>query len=176
MFLRHLLAFLALPFVAAGIVPIVIARRNGISFHNVRGALDIVTVALGVVTLSVGAALFVASVVLFASRGRGTLAPWDPPTRLVVTGPYRYVRNPMISGVLFVIAGEALVLRSVPHAIWAVLFAVVNLIYIPLSEEPGLEARFGEDYREYCRHVSRIWPRITPWQSPARARRAGEGQ
>ena len=60
----------------------------------------------------VGLLLFAASLRQFAVRGKGTLAPWDPPKHLVVEGPYRYVRNPMISGVLFVLLGEALVLRS----------------------------------------------------------------
>lgn len=121
---------------------------------------------LGVALLAVGLALFVASLRRFASEGQGTLAPWDPPRRLVVRGPYRYVRNPMISGVIFVLCAEALILLSAPHAIWAAAVFAVNAIYIPLLEEPMLEARFGDDYREYCRHVGRLLPRARPWQGP----------
>src|SRR5204863_9299262 len=120
-------------------------------------------IAVGVALLAVGLVLFATTLRLFATVGRGTLAPWDPPKRLVIRGPYRYVRNPMISGVLFVLFGEALVLRSSPHLEWAVVFLIVNIIYIPLLEEPQLAARFGEPYREYRRHVGRFIPQRTPW-------------
>jgi protein-S-isoprenylcysteine O-methyltransferase Ste14 len=95
------------------------------------------------------------------------LAPWDPPRRLVLRGPYRFVRNPMVSGAIFVLFGEALVLQSLPHACWAVMFLLLCLFYIPVLEEPPLEARFGEEYRQYRRHVPRLLPRLKPW-SPGR--------
>ncbi len=100
---------------------------------------------------------------LFLGWGGGTPAPWAPPTRLVVRGPYRHVRNPMIAGVLAFSAAEALMLQSWPIAGWAVLFFVANVIYFPLSEEPGLERRFGDDYRRYKAHVPRWVPRPRPW-------------
>ena len=100
---------------------------------------------------------------LFATRGEGTLAPWDPPRKLVVEGPYRHVRNPMISGVWFLLAGEALILGSVGIAIWLAAFAAANMVYMPLVEEPGLERRFGDDYRAYKRAVPAWIPRVTPW-------------
>jgi uncharacterized protein YndB with AHSA1/START domain len=120
-------------------------------------------IVLGVAALTAGLVLFATSLRRFAVHGMGTLAPWDPPRRLVVQGPYRYVRNPMISGVNFVVFGEALVLRSAPHALWASVFLLANMIWIPLVEEPQLAARFGADYREYCRHVRRFLPRLRPW-------------
>ena len=113
--------------------------------------------------LLIGLALFFAALPRFAFEGRGTLAPWDPPRHLVVQGPYRFVRNPMISGVVLVLAGEAMLLRSRPHTLWALAFLALNLVYIPLLEEPLLRLRFGNAYREYCRHVPRIFPRIRPW-------------
>jgi protein-S-isoprenylcysteine O-methyltransferase Ste14 len=116
------------------------------------------------VLIGIGVALFVATLRRFAGEGEGTLAPWDPPRRLVVRGAYRYVRNPMISGVLMVLAGEALVLLSRSHLLWALLFFVVNALYIPLVEEPMLARRFGERYNEYCRHVPRLVPRLRPWE------------
>jgi protein-S-isoprenylcysteine O-methyltransferase Ste14 len=91
------------------------------------------------------------------------LAPWDPPRRLVVRGPYRYVRNPMISGVVLVLFGEALVLLSRPHLWWALVFLGINAVYIPLVEEPMLADRFGGDYQEYRRNVPRLLPRLRPW-------------
>jgi len=110
--------------------------------------------------------LFVASLRRFAGEGEGTLAPWDPPRRLVVRGPYRFVRNPMISGVIFLLFGEALVLLSRPHALWALVFLALNAVYIPLVEEPQLEQRFGDPYREYRANVRRFLPRLRAWEPP----------
>jgi len=161
--LRHLLAIAILPFTVAVLVPLSIARSHaiapGIGSSPAQVALQLAGVALGVV----GLALFAASLRRFATEGEGTLAPWDPPRKLVLRGPYRYVRNPMISGVIFVLFGEALVLLSAPHGTWAAAFLALNLIYIPLVEEPRLAQRFGDAYREYCRNVPRIRPRLRPW-------------
>jgi len=101
---------------------------------------------------------------MFSTDGDGTLAPWDPPRKLVVKGIYRNVRNPMISGVLSILAGEAIFFGSMAIFEWFVFFVVLNAIYIPLSEEPMLAARFGEDYLSYKSHVPRWIPRLTPWQ------------
>jgi len=161
--LRHLLAIAVLPFTVAVVVPVWIARRAHVTIHVGANAADRLQQAGGLCALAIGLVLFVASVRRFATEGRGTLAPWDPPRRLVVRGPYRYVRNPMISGVVFVLLGEALLLVSRAHLTWAVVFFAVNCIYIPLVEEPMLAARFGPDYREYCRRVPRLVPRLRPW-------------
>jgi protein-S-isoprenylcysteine O-methyltransferase Ste14 len=106
------------------------------------------------------------SIALFATSGKGTLAPWDPMQRLVVAGPYRIVRNPMISGVLFVLLGESIVSGSWPVAVWFVAFLLLNVLYIRFVEEPGLIRRFGEAYREYRRNVPAWIPRRTPWSPP----------
>jgi protein-S-isoprenylcysteine O-methyltransferase Ste14 len=82
-----------------------------------------------------GLILQIWTISLFAKRGRGTLAPWEPPKRLVVEGPYRHVRNPMITGVLLILLGEALVFQSWPIAAWMVIFFIINAIYFPLVEE-----------------------------------------
>lgn len=163
MLLRHLLSIAILPFTAAILVPVWIARRYGIVPAPGTSAGVLVLQGGGLVVLTVGLVLFVSSLRRFASEGEGTLAPWDPPRNLVVRGPYRFVRNPMISGVVFVLAGEAMLLASRPHAIWALTFLGINLVYIPLLEEPTLRNRFGETFRDYCRHVPRIIPRIRPW-------------
>ncbi len=121
---------------------------------------------VALVALAIGLALAVSTVRLFTTLGQGTPAPWDPPQKLVVAGPYRHVRNPMISAVLFMLAAEALFLRSWPIAWWGVAFFVINSIYFPLSEEPGLERRFGEPYRIYKANVPRWLPRLRPWNMP----------
>jgi protein-S-isoprenylcysteine O-methyltransferase Ste14 len=161
--LRHALAIAVLPFTMAVLVPLWLARRAGLAPAVATSAGGFAMQAAGVLLLAVGLALFAASLRRFATDGHGTLAPWDPPRELVVRGPYRYVRNPMISGVLLVLLGEALVLRSRSHFLWACTFFAINAVYIPLLEEPDLEDRFGESYREYRRHVPRLLPRLRPW-------------
>jgi protein-S-isoprenylcysteine O-methyltransferase Ste14 len=162
--LRHLAAIIALPLTVTVLVPVWLARRYGVEISMPAGAIELASAMLGAIVGAIGLALFASSLYWFARHGRGTLAPWDPPRRLVVGGPYRYVRNPMITGVIFLLIGEALVLRSAPHGWWALLFAGINAVYIPLIEEPMLEGRFGEDYKTYKRHVRRFIPRRTPWR------------
>lgn len=101
---------------------------------------------------------------LFAVKGQGTAAPWNPPKKLVISGPYRHVRNPMISSVLAMLAGEVLISGSWGIFAWFVLFIIVNAIYFPLFEEKSLEKRFGGDYIEYKRNVPRWLPRLRPWK------------
>jgi protein-S-isoprenylcysteine O-methyltransferase Ste14 len=151
----------------AVVIPLWLARRGGIVPALGTNPGEVAVQLAGATLLVVGFILFLASLHRFASEGRGTLAPWDPPRTLVVRGPYRYVRNPMISGVVFVLFGEALVLLSRPHVLWALTFLGINAVYIPLLEEPLLEQKFGEAYREYCRHVPRLFPRLRPWLGPA---------
>lgn len=162
--LRHLLAIAILPFTVTVLVPIWIAKRNGVVPSLGVSVAEMTLQLAGLAVLGVGLLLFIASLKRFATEGKGTLAPWDPPRVFVVHGPYRFVRNPMISGVIFILGGEALVLLSRPHAVWAITFFVINLIYIPLFEEPQLAQRFGEPYRDYCRNVRRFIPRLRPWQ------------
>lgn len=162
MLFRHLLA-IAMPFFMAVVIPVWLARSNDIRFAPSDSGLIVAQFA-GLGLLAIGLTLFVASLWRFAGEGKGTLAPWDPPRRLVISGPYRYVRNPMISGVVFVLFGEALLLLSRPHVTWAITFLVINAIYIPLLEEPQLRERFGAAYDEYCRHVPRLLPRLRPFK------------
>ena len=110
-----------------------------------------------------GLALMVWTVTDFFKSGEGTPAPWDPPQKLVVNGPYRYVRNPMISGAIMVLFAETLIIHSWALAAWLVFFIFANMIYLPFKEEPGLEKRFGDDYHFYKENVPRWIPRLTPW-------------
>ncbi|HEX5872919.1 MAG TPA: isoprenylcysteine carboxylmethyltransferase family protein, partial [Longimicrobium sp.] len=126
-------------------------------------AVDALSRAAGAVAFAGGFALFAWCVALFARVGQGTLAPWDPTRRLVAVGPYRHVRNPMISGVLLMLIGEALLWRSGALALWAGAFLLINHTYFRLSEEPGMERRFGESYRVYRAHVPRWIPRLRAW-------------
>ena len=177
--IRHLLSVAILPVTVAVVVPAWLMRRDGRTLALAGDAAGLALQALGVVLLAIGLALFASSLRRFAAEGEGTLAPWDPPRRLVLRGPYRFVRNPMISGVIFTLFGEAALLRAAPHVDWAIAFALTNFIYIPLFEEPQLRGRFGEAYVEYCRHVPRFVPRLSPWQGdpvePQRTQRTALG-
>lgn len=156
---RHMRAVVLLPGMVTVVLPALIVWRDG-------AEVDVLPALLGGVLIGLGLALVVWTVALFATTGRGTLAPWDPTSRLVVRGPYRHVRNPMISGVACVLAGEAALLGSVPLLILFAAFVAVNAVYFPLVEEPGLRRRFGEDYDVYRAHVPRWVPRLRPWNVP----------
>ena len=154
----HLRDILILPFSVTVIVPYFIYDA-----HDGRIPETIFLKILGIIVGSAGVFLFFYTVFLFKNIGKGTLAPWSEKQKLVVVGPYRYCRNPMISGVLFILISEALILHSLPILIWAGCFFVINTIYFLISEEPALEKKFGDDYKLYKKHVSRWLPRITPY-------------
>ncbi len=121
---------------------------------------------IGIVLAAVGLIFAVWTVRLFLSVGGGTPAPWDPPKTLVVRGPYRHVRNPMIASVLAMLGAEAIFFGSWHLAGWTIVFFLGNTIYFALVEEPGLERRFGEAYRRYRANVPRWLPAWRPWDAP----------
>ena len=157
--LRHLLSVLLLPTMVAGVVPQWILRSYAL--HDTRwaaGTAQLAARTLGAVLIVAGVSLVAWCVVLFARVGRGTLAPWDPTKQLVAVGPYRYTRNPMITGVATTLVGEATFTGSRYLALWAMAFIIINHIYFLASEERGLEARFGQSYRDYKASVPRWIP------------------
>jgi protein-S-isoprenylcysteine O-methyltransferase Ste14 len=162
--LRHLIAILLLPFMVVVMVPRWLLRADAAVIGWGAGpAADAASRAAGAVVFAAGFALFAWCVSLFARVGQGTLAPWDPTRKLVAVGPYRHVRNPMISGVLAMLVGESLLWRSGALAVWAATFLLINHTWFLLSEEPGLQRRFGDSYRVYRAHVPRWIPRLSPW-------------
>ncbi len=92
--------------------------------------------------------------------GDGTLAPWSPTKKLVTTGLYAYVRNPMILGVITVLAGESISVLSFKIFLWLCIFFIVNNLFFVIYEEPNLEKRFGDHYREYKNKVPRWIPKL----------------
>ena len=116
--------------------------------------------AVGLGGVAVGVVLLGACIWGFARRGRGTLAPADPPRELVIGGLYRYVRNPMYLSVTAILLGEALAALSRPLFLyWACWFLGVNLFVI-FYEEPSLRRRFGASYERYTERVGRWLPRV----------------
>jgi protein-S-isoprenylcysteine O-methyltransferase Ste14 len=149
--LRHLVAIVVLPGTVAVLIPAILLGDAELAPSPLA--------LLGAVLLAVGVGMIGWTVSLFAGVGRGTLAPWDPPSRLVVRGPYRHVRNPMISGVLTVLLGEAALFGSVAVLIWAGLVFAINAVYFIAVEEPDLRDRFGAEYEAYAARVPRWIPR-----------------
>jgi protein-S-isoprenylcysteine O-methyltransferase Ste14 len=160
--LRHALSIAALPFLAVIVVPwgLLAASAGGTGAWPAGSLVAWVARALAVASLLAGLALFAWCVRLFAAVGRGTLAPWDPTRSLVAVGPYRLVRNPMISGVSLMLLGETLLSGSWRLAAWTCAFVVINHLYFILVEEPGLERRFGDGYRAYKARVPRWVPKL----------------
>jgi protein-S-isoprenylcysteine O-methyltransferase Ste14 len=163
--LRHLRAVVLCPGVVTVVVPALLLWWSGdaeVGWGLTDGP-AVLAVLLGVALIGLGLALVVWTITLFATIGEGTLAPWDPTSRLVVQGPYRHVRHPMISGVVLVLLGEAALLGSFALLVWSASVFAVNAVYLPLVEERGLRRRFGEEYDVYCANVARWRPRLRPW-------------
>ena len=157
---RWTLPILLLPMNALVFVPAAILWLTG--YHWVAN--HPLLLAVGCVLLLCGMSLAAWTMWLFHSIGHGTAAPWDPPKRLVVAGPYRHVRNPMLTSVFLMQGAEALLFNSWAIFIFLVICVFANMLYFPFVEEKNLEKRFGESYREYCRNVPRWLPRLTPWR------------
>ena len=153
-----------LPFTVLLIVPAVILWATGFRIGWGLGLpWDAVIVLAGALLMGSGLYYLSITIWLFISIGRGTLAPWSPTSKLVVIGPYRHVRNPMISGVLMTLLGESIAFGSIGIFICFLLFFIINHIYFIYSEEPGLARRFGDEYLSYKRNVPRWIPRLRPW-------------
>ena len=142
-----------LPGVYAGYVPWRFFGLGQVQL-NLRNPIHL----LGLSGIGVGVALLLVCIWEFAHSGRGTLAPVDPPSQLVVLGLYRYVRNPMYLSVTTIVLGELLLTQSRGLLIyWAIWFAAVNLFVIGY-EEPALRRQFGPSYEHYTRTVPRWIP------------------
>lgn len=162
---RLLKTIIVLPGAALIFVPaIILAIADHTGFSHQVARPDRFLFWLALLPAGAGLALAVWTVMLFTNFGRGTPAPWDPPQKLVIRGPYRYVRNPMITGALLMLLAEAMLFQSWPLALWMVVFFIGNAVYFPLVEEKGLEKRFGEAYRLYKAHVPRWIPQRRPWK------------
>jgi len=149
LFLKNLLFTLLVPGSVAFYIPLWIA-----SPAPVDRAPDAIH-WLGLAPLAVGVAIYLWCAWDFASFGRGTPAPIDAPTRLVVRGLYRYVRNPMYVGVLCAIVGWALYLASGMLCLYAAAVWTAFHLFVVVYEEPHLRSRFGADYERYCAVVNR---------------------
>ncbi|MGD0854684.1 MAG: isoprenylcysteine carboxylmethyltransferase family protein [Dehalococcoidia bacterium] len=155
---------LVLPFTVLLVIPGLILWITGFRIGwGLSMPWEAVVVLAGAVLMGNGLYYLAMCIWIFMKVGQGTLAPWSPTKKLVIIGPYRQVRNPMISSVLAILLGETIAFGSLGIFIWFLLFFGINNVYFVLSEEPGLEKRFGEDYRIYKKNVPRWIPRLRPW-------------
>jgi protein-S-isoprenylcysteine O-methyltransferase Ste14 len=126
---------------------------------------------IGGALIAAGLAVLLDSFARFALRGLGTPAPVAPPTRLVVTGLYRHVRNPMYVAILAMVGGQALLLGDPRLLAWgAILWAAFHLFVVGY-EEPALRRTFGAEYEAFRASVPRWIPRLRAWREgpPTRA-------
>ncbi len=137
-------------------VPARLLSWSGITGPAAIGAPQVAGMVVG----AAGAALALWCVFTFAFVGKGTPAPFDPPRRLVVQGPYRVIRNPMYVGAGLALAGAALFYQSGPLLGYAGLFFLITNLFVVWYEEPTLRRVFGGEYEAYCHRVRRWWPRL----------------
>ncbi len=145
--------FVLAPGVVAGLVP---WWFTGWRVRPLWGPLRL----LGVVLLVVGVGVLLRAFVQFVAEGIGTPAPVAPTERLVVSGLYRYVRNPMYLAVLGTIVGQALILGQVVLFIYALAVGLAFVAFVRGYEEPTLRRRYGAEYESYQRKVPGWWPRL----------------
>ena len=136
-------------------VPARILSRFGIARPAGLGVRQVLGLAVG----ALGAAVALWCIFTFASAGRGTPAPFDPPRRLVTRGPYRLVRNPMYLGAALALLGAALFYGSWALLAYAALFLLAAHLFVVGYEEPALRGAFGREYAAYCGRVRRWRPR-----------------
>tara|TARA_B100000686_G_C16438190_1_gene785614 strand:+ start:269 stop:775 length:507 start_codon:yes stop_codon:yes gene_type:complete len=153
-------AFLIFPANVMGGIPLFLVwcSRKGGPLESYSYSFQGLRFLVGVLLFGLGAWLCWKTVSLFTERGEGTPAPFDPPRRLVIEGPYCYSRNPMMIGVWLVLSGETIIFGSIPLGAWLSAFLGLCLLLIPFWEEPELEKRFGQPYRDYKQKVPRWIP------------------
>src|SRR5437773_10877783 len=121
---------------------------------------------IGVLFILLGLAVLLDSFARFALQGLGTPAPPFPTRHLVVTGLYRYVRNPMYVAVVGLIAGQALLLGNRALLFYAIIVWMAFQIFVLLYEEPVLRKTYTAEYEVFCRNVPRWIPRLSAWNAP----------
>lgn len=120
--------------------------------------------AIGILLIAVGSVGLIDSFARFVMDGLGTPAPIAPPERLVVSGLYRYVRNPMYVCVVSAILGQGLFFGDIGLLIYCAIVWLGFTLFVVVYEEPTLRSTFGASYATYCNGVGRWIPRLTPWR------------
>ena len=141
-------------------LPAQVLSRSGVTWPTSFGVAQLA----GMIVAAAGATIAVWCILAFALVGHGTPAPFDPPRRLVVRGPYRVVRNPMYIAVTALIAGQGLLFGSVTVLEYGAIVWAGFFLFVVAYEEPALGEQFADEYKRYRANVRRWLPRITPWR------------
>ena len=149
-------AIIILPFNATVVIPYLILYISKFQY-NIP---NIIQIIFGIILFIFGLFLAIWTMILFNTIGKGTLAPWAAPKHLVVEGPFKIVRNPMITGILSILTAESLILNSINLFYWMIIFFIINCIYFKLFEEKQLERNFGQEYLEYKKKVPMWIPKF----------------
>jgi protein-S-isoprenylcysteine O-methyltransferase Ste14 len=153
---RTLIFTIIVPGAVTALIPYLLLSRNLSSFAHI-GPFQL----FSLIPMAIGAAIYLRCAWDFASTGKGTPAPIDPPKRLVARGLYRFVRNPMYVGVLLTLLGEAWLFSSLTLVIYAAIVITWQHIFVVFYEEPALKRKFGESYLDYLARTPRWIPNLT---------------
>jgi len=168
--LKTLIFTIIAPGAVIALIPYLLLSRSPSAFTHI-GARTGLFQLFALIPMAGGAAIYFRCAWDFASTGKGTPAPIDPPKRLVARGLYRFVRNPMYVGVLMALFGEAWLFRSGALLVYAVTAFTWQHLFVVLYEEPALKRKFGESYSDYLARTPRWIPRIN--NSAGRSGRLG---
>ena len=165
MITRAILAFLALPAIVAGMIPWLLSRipAPGI-FQSGYGGL----------VMLIGGAILLASVVSFYRRGKGTLAPWDPPRHLVAQDLYRFNRNPMYVGVVIIVLGWSVITGNPWNYGYALAVPVMLHLRVVHYEEKEMQRLFGREWELYKNSVPRWGFRLRPYSTDVKQSAVGD--
>jgi protein-S-isoprenylcysteine O-methyltransferase Ste14 len=167
---RHLISVLIAPVTMTLVIPAQIVDWAHVRMPDLGSPLNAGLVTVGGLLIAGGLGLLIWTVLLFDREGKGTLGVGTllgEPVHLVVQGPYRHVRNPMISGVLAILLGEAAVAASGWLLLWFAMFFAYLATFIRFWEEPHLAQRYGSEYVNYRENVPAWRPRVSAWTPSA---------
>ena len=152
LFLRNLLFTALQPGMVAGLFPYLILKRESPDlFTEQLGLFQF----FGIFLFVVGAAVLIDCIIRFAIQGEGTISPVDRTKKLVVSGLYKYSRNPMYWGVMLILIAEAIFFESPALWLYALFVFIAVSLFVILVEEPRLRKDFGEEYDTYRKRVRR---------------------
>ena len=149
---RWIKTILILPFNVLIVIPCILLFVSNYKYSS----FSITRFIVGLLPLSLGTVLAIWTMYLFKKVGVGTPAPWDPPRNLVIKGPYKIMRNPMITGVLLILLAESVLLGSKVIWYYTLIFFIINTIYFKLYEEKTLIEKFGTEYLKY-KQTTPMW-------------------
>ncbi len=161
-----LLFFVVAPGTVAGLIPWWLTGWQSRPAPDGWAAVFVPVRVLGIAMIVAGAGFVASAFVRFVRDGLGTPAPVAPPSRLVVGGVYRYVRNPMYVALITCILGQSFALNQPVLLADAAITAAAFIGFAVIYEEPTLSRQFGSQYEAYRANVPGWWPRLHPWQPP----------